>query len=615
MSSCYCKPVSCPNGCNVEVIGNKLQQHLEKECIERIVNCPMHKYGCQAQIKYKDLNAHNSQNQLEHIQHQINWMMLENECKNQKISELECQISQLSAPKMLHVDGSYIASMNGIYKKEDEQREYKESFSMRPCYKHMDNEWTLYYEQSTREWMFDSKASIHHGNACCSDNALYPQNIKNQQWKVWMSTASKCISIDNITINEFDLLSRITSTELIQLLNTGNIPKHAQPMTNGKQFSAPSGPLFHVDETKSATLNPAFVPNEVDRNNNSIRRHRRNSNVSLTSSSNESVSTAHNSVSPRLHTTCDNLDWSISASIKVKYDRLYDDLLRREANKNVSNPFGPPMVSNHALYAYLTSVGYQSKLIQTLWKLINAFNDNSNTNNLLTRNGFVAICHLLDKITNNGQTYRIPSTLPFALQPHSLNNLISTPVHNETLNNTVFPNIADAAFTDTESMQTNANEMNLNHLFGGALGGNDEREESKQDFLGFTPKQNEHNFADDDDVKQSEFVTDHLLTLSSPNMGSNDVHTLDSFDFLPRSKTKPNTPRNGVGNGDFLMFPVVNGMHSMQKSKSLDARESTNESLGFAMNGNVRNDLDDLWDQSWQSSMNHQNKTKNNRIL
>ena len=97
ITNCYCKPINCPNnGCSKQIESNKLQEHLENECLERIIICPsFQKFGCQQKIKYKDAEKHNNEQQLHHLQLQMQWVLMENNNKSQQISQLKSHVLQV----------------------------------------------------------------------------------------------------------------------------------------------------------------------------------------------------------------------------------------------------------------------------------------------------------------------------------------------------------------------------------------------------------------------------------------------------------------------------------------------------------------------------------------
>lgn len=321
-------------------------------------------------------------------------------------------------------------------------------------------------------------------------------------------------------------------------------------------------------------------------------------------------------------------EWSISMNIKMKYDQLYDDLLRQEVDRNNMNqshhnPFGLPMVSNQTMYRYLTSVGYSPKLIKLLWKVINT----SNTNHLLTRNGFVAICHMLDKLTNDADKYSIPSTLPLPLQPSSLDKLVSTPVHNARLNSTVFPDINEMA---NNHQNGNDNELDLNDVFG-------DDDDSKHDLLDLTGSMTQNLLS-----QHHQNHDDGLLLIESPPLQDteSDLHP-NSLDFMNvRGKTTPNTPTRPSQDGGFLSAFQL-GMNKSRSAETADSDrnltrcksasdlfEENHVNHGNQLHipygavservrgSNLRhgsgigNDLDDLWKDSWKSSLNNKNGSK-----
>eukprot|EP01084_Bolivina_argentea_P146233 256123_1 len=668
IDTCYMKPITCPNGCNQRIVRNKLNKHIAEQCNERMIHCSFHKFGCNDKIKHKDMHQHNTNMQLQHLQYQMTWILLENDNKTKQIAQLKCHISQLEAPDILLVEGSCIQPMNGIYKKyinsmenymEDEKKQNERinmhNISERAFYKKYDKtQWILYYNSTRNEWIFSCNGfnvDTNEYDACCNDNAITPLNIVNKAWNIWKQ--NKYEVTNTLKITEIDLFQ--------ELLNHKRQNDNNKPIDNNIRFSDVQKPLFHVDETKSAVLNPSFIPNDDDKDDHELipsnSNHKNNrkrtmsnaSNVSNTSNASSSSSTSAESESshhsnddetrerPNIRLNVHNNNniydkWSISVAVKTKYDALYDDLLRREADSNHENPFGPPMVSNETLYKYLTSVGYDSDLIKILWKLINipnndTLNTHTNVNNLLTRNGFVAICHLLDKITNNN--YNIPDALPTSLQPQSLNNLISTPMHNETLNNTVFPNITDEnendikqnieivsnnnennnninrenqnqsglllPFNNNSIAKQNENELNLEDVFEF----NDiieyREEESKQDFLTFTPNnaknKQKHNGVNynygntlnalnvNDTGNDNGLLIMESETGSTPNPSTTNTHMLPMLDFMNnRSRTKPNTPRNDNDNNDIFLnvFPPQN---VLIKSKSWDDKHNNHIDL------------------------------------
>jgi hypothetical protein len=106
------------------------------------------------------------------------------------------------------------------------------------------------------------------------------------------------------------------------------------------------------------------------------------------------------------------------------------------------------MVSNQTMRNHLASVGYNASLIARLWTLVAIPNSN-----LLTRNGFVAVCHMVDKISNSN--FAVPSVLPDVLNSNTLHNLTTTPVHRNSISTLrSFPNIV--------SEITSASDNNIN---------------------------------------------------------------------------------------------------------------------------------------------------------
>lgn len=108
------------------------------------------------------------------------------------------------------------------------------------------------------------------------------------------------------------------------------------------------------------------------------------------------------------------------------------------------------MVSHETMFNHLSNVGYHNiSLINQLWKLVAIPNSN-----LLTSNGFVAICHMLDKISNCNSS--IPQTLPSVLHSNVLNNLTTTPVHRSNISNL-------HTFSSNISFDSNLNTINIHN--------------------------------------------------------------------------------------------------------------------------------------------------------
>ena len=100
--------------------------------------------------------------------------------------------------------------------------DYKRPFYRKCNGNSNDNRWILYYQNRTREWIFDSKGTIntnaYHnddviiGDACCNDHAIYPTHINmNNKWKIWIKKENKYIPINTIKISEIDILSQIVT--------------------------------------------------------------------------------------------------------------------------------------------------------------------------------------------------------------------------------------------------------------------------------------------------------------------------------------------------------------------------------------------------------------------
>eukprot|EP01084_Bolivina_argentea_P217650 369495_1 len=213
-TTCYMKPVPCPNGCEQEVISKKLNHHLAHECSQRTIACPYKTYGCNQPIKYRDMEEHNKENQIQHLQYQMAYVLAQNEQKTQQILQLQSRVTQMDAPDVILVDGwgegdPQEAQINGIYKKQklstrlmdkwgeyksindEKEVENKNSIANRNDNEHIarpyytktegDIECKLYFTPHTSEWVFECKEF----KGCCQDNALYPTAIKNNKWKVF----------------------------------------------------------------------------------------------------------------------------------------------------------------------------------------------------------------------------------------------------------------------------------------------------------------------------------------------------------------------------------------------------------------------------------------------
>merc|ERR1719242_705908 len=193
--SCYCKPTQCPNGCNAEIPSNTMKNHLDNDCPERMVECPMQCYGCNVKIKWKEISGHLESQKINHLELQMTWMLQQNAQKTEQISILQSRVVQLEAPQVINVDGSCMDGMNGIYRKEIipsiqrsgmisrqssaesdgniriipslNMNNHSESNlnlpSMRPSYIKCDDlnpdgdRWILQYRQNTGDWIFESR--------------------------------------------------------------------------------------------------------------------------------------------------------------------------------------------------------------------------------------------------------------------------------------------------------------------------------------------------------------------------------------------------------------------------------------------------------------------------
>lgn len=102
MTSCYCKPKRCPNGCSIELPGNTLKDHLDHHCPERLVDCPMNRYGCSVQLKWKEISQHLESQKLEHLESQMEWVIQQNVQKTQQITALQSRVVQVWLIHSLH---------------------------------------------------------------------------------------------------------------------------------------------------------------------------------------------------------------------------------------------------------------------------------------------------------------------------------------------------------------------------------------------------------------------------------------------------------------------------------------------------------------------------------
>ncbi|KAI6646809.1 hypothetical protein LOD99_9208 [Oopsacas minuta] len=68
-------PLSCELGCGTVAYREDIARHLEKECVEKKVECPFIKYKCEVGlIKRKELNQHLEEKRTEHTELKLSAM-------------------------------------------------------------------------------------------------------------------------------------------------------------------------------------------------------------------------------------------------------------------------------------------------------------------------------------------------------------------------------------------------------------------------------------------------------------------------------------------------------------------------------------------------------------
>ncbi len=110
---------------------------------------------------------------------------------------------------------------------------------MRPSYSKCDDadgdRWTLHYRENTGNWTFDSRD---HDSACCHDEAVYPVDIANEEWKVWMAKESRYIECRSLRITAIDVVAHVLESKR---LARGDQVHHYQPIGAREHSAGPGG--------------------------------------------------------------------------------------------------------------------------------------------------------------------------------------------------------------------------------------------------------------------------------------------------------------------------------------------------------------------------------------
>ncbi|KAI6647241.1 TRAF-like protein [Oopsacas minuta] len=100
---CPKMPLKCELGCGTVVCRNNMAQHIEEECVEKMIECPFIKYKCEVGlIKRKELNQHLEEKRTEHTELKLSAMeeilmkQSENPTHNEIIRKQGEMIEQMS---------------------------------------------------------------------------------------------------------------------------------------------------------------------------------------------------------------------------------------------------------------------------------------------------------------------------------------------------------------------------------------------------------------------------------------------------------------------------------------------------------------------------------------
>lgn len=59
----------CPQGCEHLIKQNNRKNHIEEECPNTIVNCPLKDFGCDSKVKRSEIETHEQKNSRNHIKY------------------------------------------------------------------------------------------------------------------------------------------------------------------------------------------------------------------------------------------------------------------------------------------------------------------------------------------------------------------------------------------------------------------------------------------------------------------------------------------------------------------------------------------------------------------
>ncbi|KAI6647240.1 RING zinc finger-containing protein [Oopsacas minuta] len=75
LEECPKMPLKCELGCGTVFCRNNMAQHIEEECVEKMIECPFIKYKCEVGlIKRKELNQHLKKKRTEHTELKLSAM-------------------------------------------------------------------------------------------------------------------------------------------------------------------------------------------------------------------------------------------------------------------------------------------------------------------------------------------------------------------------------------------------------------------------------------------------------------------------------------------------------------------------------------------------------------
>ena len=71
-NECGMKKLIC-NECKENVLRKDMDKHKTEICSERIGECPFSKYGCNQQVKAKDMDIHLTKQEMYHLKQQVKY--------------------------------------------------------------------------------------------------------------------------------------------------------------------------------------------------------------------------------------------------------------------------------------------------------------------------------------------------------------------------------------------------------------------------------------------------------------------------------------------------------------------------------------------------------------